>query len=207
MKWWNELSQIETIFYIIAMPATLLLIIQSIFSLLGLADIDSDIGDLDGGDFGDVGEAIEVEIEDGINQGDGFLADFRFFTLRGLIAFFAIFGWTGAILAKKTVGIVAIIGALFAGLIAMFVVAYLFYAMTKLQGSGNIAYINAVGKVGEVYLTIPPNGQGRGKVTLTIQERLTECNALTKETVPLKTGTSVKVVGVMSDHTLIVEKN
>ncbi len=213
IEWWDELILLKQIFYTIAIPATLILVIQAIFSMLGLSDMDGEMDGMDGigsegvTSFGDMDEIFEVDLEDANTVSDGFVGDFRFFTFRGLIAFFSIFGWTGAILAGKSSTVVAVIGATLAGLTAMFVVGYLFYIMTKLQSSGNIAYINAIGKTGEVYLTIPPNNQGKGKVMLTVQERLIECSAMTKGDAPIKTGETVKVIGLLSDHTLIVEKN
>ena len=213
IEWWNELILLKQIFYTIAIPATIILIIQAIFSMLGLSDMDSDVDVMDGiggegmDSFGETGEIFEVDLDEADAVTDGFVGDFRFFTFRGLIAFFSIFGWTGAILSDTNSGFIAVLGATMAGLVAMFVVGYLFYIMTKLQSSGNISFINAIGKTGEVYLTIPPKNQGKGKVMLTVQERLIECSAMTKGDAPIKTGETIKVIGLLSDHTLIVERN
>jgi hypothetical protein len=212
IEWWNELILLKQIFYTIAIPATVILIIQAIFSMLGLSDMDGEMDGMDGigsegfDGLGESGEIFEVDLDEADAVSDGFVGDFRFFTFRGLIAFFSIFGWTGAILANTRSGFIAVTGATIAGLVAMFVVGYLFYVMTKLQSSGNISYVNTIGKTGEVYLTIPPNNQGKGKVMLTVQERLIECSAMTKGDAPIKTGETIKVIGLLSDHTLIVER-
>ena len=60
---------------------------------------------------------------------------------------------------------------------------------------------NAVGQIGEVYLTIPKDGHG--KVTLVVQERYLEMDAVCHERT-VKNGEQVKVVSVTPSNTLIV---
>lgn len=191
VEWWNDLGIVRQIFYFFAVPATAILLIQSILSLIGLADFDAD---------------VDMPTDAGDGLGDGFFGDFQFFTIRGLVAFFSVFGWTGAALTDTlNLFFVALI-AFGAGALAMFAIGYLFYAMSKLQANGNIRYDNCMGKTGEVYLTIPPANQGRGKVTLTVQERLIEVAAITEASIPIKTGEQVRVIRVLDDHTVVVEK-
>lgn len=64
---------------------------------------------------------------------------------------------------------------------------------------------NAVGLSGTVYLTIPPARSETGKVTLLLQERLTQIDAVTDCETPIKTGAEVVVVGVSGKTTLIVQ--
>lgn len=203
--WWNELGVLKQIFYTVAVPATLILIIQSIMSLIGLGDMDADVGDahdMGTGIFGDH-DGVDSNVLDTDHEIDG---AFKFFTIRGIIAFFSIFGWTGAVFANRVHPAMAVFIAFIAGEIAMVVIGYLFYGMTRLQSSGNIQYNNCIGKSGEVYLTIPPTKQGRGKITLTVQERLIEVNAMTESTQPIKSGELVKVITMLPDHTAIVER-
>ncbi|MBN2222345.1 MAG: NfeD family protein [Vallitaleaceae bacterium] len=193
VEWWNDLGIVRQIFYFFAVPATAILLIQSILSLIGLADFDAEV-DMPG----------DMDVSSGIE--DSFFGDFQFFTIRGLVAFFSVFGWTGAALADSANLLFVAVIAFGAGALAMFAIGYLFYAMSKLQANGNIRYDNCLGKTGEVYLTIPPVNQGRGKVTLTVQERLIEVSAITEGNAPIKTGEQVKVIRVLDDHTVVVEK-
>lgn len=204
-NWWSELGILKQIFYTVAVPATLILIIQSILAIIGLGDFDSDVTgghDLNDGSFGDH-DSLSGNTMDNDQNFDG---DFKFFTIRGIIAFFSIFGWTGAVLANVVNPVIAILVAFLAGTLAMVGIGYLFYGMTRLQASGNIRYENCIGKTGEVYLTIPPNKQGKGKVTLTVQERLIEVNAITVTNQPIKSGEQIKVVDMLPDHVAIVER-
>lgn len=213
-EWWNELGMLKQIFYTIAVPATIILVIQSIMSMIGLSDLDTDLDgfdgiDADGFDGLDGIDGFEdMDLLDGAEtSGDSsFAGDFRIFTIRGIIAFFAIFGWTGATLAGKIFPIVVVLIALASGLLAMLIIGYLFYGMTLLQSSGNIRYENCIDEKGEVYLTIPPNNQGKGKVTIKVQERLIEVNAITYDEKPIKSGDNIVVVDILPDHTVVVER-
>jgi len=211
--WWNELGTLKQIFYTIAMPATIILVVQSIMSIIGLSDFDSDVGGMDGIDTDGFDGLDSIDDFDGVSELDvspgdeeSFTGDFKFFTIRGIIAFFTVFGWTGASLAGYINPIAVVFIALISGMFAMGVIGYLFYAMTKLQSDGNIRFENCIGKSGEVYLTIPASKQGKGKVTLTVQERLIEVNAITTDEKPIKSGDSITVIGMLSDHTAMVER-
>lgn len=207
-EWWNNLGMLKQIFYTVAVPATVILIIQSIMSMIGLADFDTDVDGLDSldSDGFDSLDGID-DMDDFDTSGDSaFAGDFRFFTIRGMIAFFAIFGWSGAALAGLINSVVVVFVAFASGLLAMLIIGYLFYGMTRLQSSGNIKYDNCIGKYGEVYLTIPPNKQGKGKVTIKVQERLIEVNAITYDESPIKSGDNIKVNDVLPDHTVVVER-
>ncbi|OQA23767.1 MAG: hypothetical protein BWY59_02539 [Verrucomicrobia bacterium ADurb.Bin345] len=75
--------------------------------------------------------------------------------------------------------------------------------MKKLQsGGGTLNLQNAVGREGTVYLTIPANGAG--KVSVVVQNRLGEFEATSESGEELKTGTSIRVVGVTGDKVLVV---
>jgi hypothetical protein len=75
----------------------------------------------------------------------------------------------------------------------------------NLQDSGNINIKNAIGKKGTVYIPIPKNGEGHGKISILLQERLIEVNAVTQSDRVLKTGESVVVVGLLNQQTVLVE--
>jgi hypothetical protein len=204
-NWWSELGILKQIFYTVAVPATLILFIQSALAIIGLGDFDGDVSGgngLGGEGLGD-SEGFDSSSMDSDQSFDG---DFRFFTIRGIVAFFSVFGWTGAVLANGLHPAISIVFAFLAGSLAMVGIGYLFYAMTRLQSSGNIRYENCIGKSGEVYLTIPPNKQGKGKVTLTVQERLIEVSAITVTNQPIKSGEQVKVTEMLPDHTAVVER-
>lgn len=188
-EWWDSLSLMGQIFCLIAIPATVVMLIQSLLMFFGMG-FDS-----------------EAEIADDID-GDGSGADgdgLSLITVRGLVAFFAVGGWTGlAVLSSGAKEVVAVIISFFAGLAALFGIAILFKYSLKLQDAGNISTTNAIGKEGSVYIPIPPNQNGVGKITITIQERYIELSAMTKENRVITTGERITVVEKIDDQTVLV---
>ena len=74
-----------------------------------------------------------------------------------------------------------------------------------MQQSGNIdVFKSAVGCEGTVYLTIPAERKGLGKVQITINNAIREYDALT-DGEALQTGVPITVTEVLNDHTLVVE--
>ena len=62
------------------------------------------------------------------------------------------------------------------------------------------------GKTGEVYLTIPSNRAGVGKITAVVQSALRELDAVTDADEPIKTGTQIKIVSVLNQNTVVVKE-
>ena len=195
IEWWNSLIGLEKVFAYIAIPATLIMIIQIILLLIGMdghgdADVDAD---------GDIPVDSDGDPIDGI--GDGL----RLFTVRGVIIFFAIFGWSGLLLLSNGAGTaLSIILAVLFGSIALVLTAYAMKLMMKLQYDGTVKASNTIGKSGTVYLTIPAERTGKGKVSIVVQEVLSEFDAMTDNNSPLLSGSEVVVLAVTGENTLIV---
>jgi len=190
--WWNSLSGAEQVFWAIAIVFTVLFIIQFVLSLIGLdfdGDADFDIST----DAGDAGGGYSLD------------ADFTLFSVRSIIAFFTFFGWTGVLVLGKGVKTwIALSAASLSGLVAMFIVGYMMYLFSKLTQEGNINIKNAINNTGEVYLTVPANKKGFGKIHLKIQGAFRELDAVTNGDA-LPTGASVRIVEVLEDNLLLVE--
>ena len=92
--------------------------------------------------------------------------------------------------------------AFVAGVAAMLLVAGVMALLTRLQQSGNLNMQNAVGLSGEVYIPIPEGG--KGKITLILQERFTEADAVCPSGA-LPTGQVVTVIGIAENNTLVVQ--
>lgn len=194
-QWWNELSWLGQVFACMAIPATLILVIQTILLLvgggLGGGEASAQAGDIDSdGDAHDLADGA-----DGL----------RVFTVRGLVAFFTIGGWLGLALLQNNISpILSVLFAVLGGLAAMVVVALILKWTLSLQDSGNISLTNAIGKPAQVYLTVPANRSGTGKVTVTVQERLMELDAVTDNAQPLRTGELVTVKALVNSSLLLV---
>ena len=189
INWWNELLLIQQIFALIALPSTLLIIIQTILMLIGIG--------------GDSGADADVDIDDGIEVPDDGLA---IFSVRGVTSMLCIAGWVAvALLETSLPQSVSIAIAIACGVATLIGMAYLMRAIYRLQSSGNIDIENCVGKIGEVYIPIPSTGNGSGKINLTVQEKFSEFTAITTSGEQLKTGAFVRVVAVSESGVLVVE--
>ena len=186
IEWFQDLSSFQKTYWIITGISTLIFLIILITTFVG-ADTD-DIGDVD----------AEIDADTG--------AGFQFFTLKNLVGFFTIFGWSGiacidAGYSKST----TIIISLLCGLAMMFVMAAMFYYISKLTSSGTLKMQNALNSIGEVYLTVGANRSKTGKIQIKIQGALRELEALTDADEDLKQGRIIKVIEVTNNGTLIIE--
>ena len=210
MDWWNSLSSLSQIFYCIAIPSTLLLLIQTVLLFIGIgdeadgadADMPTDVSDAMPDDVPDIDSSDVSELSDAA----GWDA-LKLFTLRGIVAFFVTFGWVGIVMDSAGAAIWATIPVAFAcGAAMMYLLAMLFRWLMKLRSDGNLDNRNAIGTSGKVYLTIPASRSGAGKVQMLLQGVFVERNAVTDEEAPIPTGAEIVVVGVSGQTDLVVRK-
>lgn len=208
LRWFRD-DPVSALLYILAIPSTVILILQTVMLLFGLghgeAQMDSDTSGLDDGGFDadDTGDGSDADVD---HDGDVHDTGLRLFTVRGMVAFFSVGGWSG--IAARQMGasaLVAIIASLMMGALALYVVALFFKWVLKLQHNGTMQPAKAVGSIAEVYLTIPANASGSGKVNVILQEQLTELDAITYCDRALRSGEKVRVTGTMGESTLLVE--
>ena len=194
IEWWNTLSTMMKILWAITLTASLIFVIQSVLTFIGAGgdtDFDTDASGLDAPDTPD---------GDGSDTGQGLL------TFRNFVNFFLGFGWSAVLLGRSIAskGLLLLISVL-VGVAFVALVMWLFKWLYSMQQTGNInVYKSAVGCTGTVYLPIPAERGGEGKVQITIQGAVREYNALT-EGDTLATGTPITVVEVINPGTLLVE--
>lgn len=191
--WWTDLTDFQQIIFIVAGSSTLILLILLILLLIGIGDESFDGGDTDGFDF-------DPYNDEPLSSFSGL----KILSLRGLLTFLSIGGWVAFIIEPNNgVTWALIIGAL-SGTIAAIILALAFKMSLRLESSGNIEYRNAVGKTAKVYLRIPKDKSGIGKVNLILQERFVEIDAMTDELNDLNRNEMVVVVGLEDERTLLV---
>ncbi|MBM4153039.1 MAG: hypothetical protein FJ220_05925 [Kiritimatiellaceae bacterium] len=188
--WWNQLALVSQIFYGLALFFSVFFLWQMIAGFMGLdGDAASDVSDGGGAaglDHHDVVEASQA---------------FKILSLRSIITFFTLFFWgsalytTGGMFIGKSMGI-----SFLWGLAGMPPMAGIFYGMGKLTESGTKNVQSCKGCSGTVYLNIPENGAGEIKVTINgVSEHV---GAVSAGGEALSAGTSVRVVEVV-DQTLV----
>ncbi len=148
--------------------------------------------------------AFHLEGETGSHDADAH-DGLRLFTVRGIVAFFAVGGWTGLLLSRYVGNLFAVLLAFAAGNAALVGIALLMRGVYHLQDRGNLEPANAVGKLAKVYLAIPPAGLGQGKVTVMLQERLVELDAASRIKKAIPTGAFVRICDLVDEDTVLVE--
>jgi hypothetical protein len=184
--WWQGMLVAEKVYWIIAIPFTLIFLIMMVMTLLG--------GDLDSAD-------MDVDMEMDSDTGIGF----QYLSIKNLVGFFTIFGWTGiACLASGKSMVFTVIVSVLAGLLMMTIMSTIVYLMGKLTEQGNLNLQNAIGKIATAYLTIPAERKGMGKIQVKVQGFRT-LDAITDEKGDIKTGAVVEVVDVINNQVLLVK--
>lgn len=192
LEWFNALDSFEKVYWLIAIPATLVFLFVLITTFIG-GDVDTDV-DVD----------MDMDADADMDGGAGF----QFITFKNLVGFFTIFAWTGIACVRSGMGTgLTIVISVICGLLMMTAMATLYYFLTRLVEDGTMRMKNAIGRTGEVYLPIKGNNGGFGKVQITIQGSLHEIQAVTEDEEDLPVGTVVKVKNVIDNHILLVTKN
>ncbi len=201
-EWWESLGEIGRVYACIAIPATVILFLQTILMLIGIggslgnsegdADIDTDIETDADGDSN-----VDAELDGGL----------RLFSFRGIIAFLTMLGWVGILGAKLLWPLPAIvIVSLLSGFASMVLIALLFRLIFALQADGTEDLRHALGTSGSVYLRIPPSREGRGKVNIMLDGKLVEKDAVTDEAETINYGEQIIVIGITGGTDLVVRK-
>lgn len=200
--WWNSLSVAAQIFACIAIPTTLLLIVQTVLMLIGIG-LDS-VGE-DGALFGDADVDTDADFDGDVDVTG--MDALRLFTVRGIIAFLVVFGWVGYGMEISGVKLwITILVSTVCGFMMMTVLAFFVRTVMKLKNDGNLDNRNALGVSGKVYLTVPANRKGEGKVNVMLQGSFVERDAVTDENEDIPTGCEVVVTGVSGQTTLVVNR-
>lgn len=181
----------STVFLYSAVIGGTILVVQFVLLLFG-AGGDSDFG----GDH--AGHAP------GHDVGHSQSAFLKLLSLQTISTFFTFFGLVGLgteHLAWAPTTVAAVATAAGAG--ALFLVAKMMGALSRLQSQGNLDLHNAVGLTANVYLRIPPSGAGHGRVLMQVQGRTVECRAISRgDEIP--TGAIVRVLARTDDDVLVV---
>ncbi|UMB59634.1 hypothetical protein MHL31_11145 [Lutibacter sp. A80] len=187
-EFFEGMSTLEQTYWMVALIGSTIFLIIFILTFIGGGDSD-----------------MEADADDFVADDGG--VGFQFFTFKGLVGFFTIFGWTGIVCINEGLSTIpTLIISSFAGLLMMVLTSLLFFWMHNLAESGTLKIKNAVGVICEVYLPIGANRSKMGKVQIKVQGSLRELEAITDNEEELKTGTMVKVIEIVSAEILLVQK-
>lgn len=185
--WFLGLSALEHVYFWLGVVATVFLIVQIIIlcctSFGGDVDIDGD-GDID------------VDSDSGVS----------IFTVKSITAFLAVGGWAGLLtcaVASDKLQWISVFVAVIAGAAAMAVVVFAMRAMLKLQCNGAVQHEKLVGKQATVYVSVPAQRSGRGKITLTAQGRFLELDAMTDDGEKIAVDETVEIISTENECAVV----
>ena len=153
---------------------------------------------------GDVDVNGDGEISFGEHMDSG-VSDFKLFSIRSIVSFFAFFGWGGVIAYEHGIkGMAAFFIAAASGFLMMLITAAILYMVMKMQHSGNVTDKEYIGCEGTVYLKIPAGRSEIGKVTAIVKGTSQEIVAVADE--DIDRGVAVRIVEKVGDRRFLVEK-
>jgi membrane protein implicated in regulation of membrane protease activity len=181
----ENLDSLHQGFWYIAIGSSLFFLIQTILTFIGSDHSTA------GTDFSD---AMHND------------SPFQLFSLRNMINFLLGFGWGGVAFydSIESKGLLIFV-SLLVGTVFVALFFFLIIQILKLTEDNTFHQENLIGKVGEVYLTIPAKMSGKGKIIISLNGTSHELQAMTESEESIPSNHSVRVVYIY-DETLIVAK-
>lgn len=187
MEFLSSLDPLLRTLWLIAIPTSLIFVVQAAMTFAGM----------------DSSDGLNADFDSNLDHTD---APFQLFSFRNLVHFLLGFSWTG-ISFFTTISNTAILMSLSILVGAIFVAAF-FLIITQIQRlaeNNSFQIKNTLNLVGTVYLTIPPNKSGKGKVQVSVKGSFHELDAITEKE-KLETSAMVRIVRIESNNLVVVEK-
>jgi preprotein translocase subunit YajC len=182
----DNLDPLLKSFWFIAIPASVIFIIQTVMTFIGVDSSDGTSADFDG-------------------DLSGVDAPFQLFSLRNLINFLLGFSWTGiSFYGSISNPILLIFVSLLVGIFFVYLFFIIIKQLKRLAEDNSFKMSDTLNKSAEVYLSIPECKKGKGKILISIKGAFHELDAMT-ENDRIETGSVVKVVKIENENILIVE--
>ena len=133
-------------------------------------------------------------------------ASFHLLTIEGISAFFMTFGWMGwiAFTQMHFELKISMIIALFSGILAFLLFAWLLSLAKKMEHSPSYDLTTLKDKIGKTYVHFEPKGQG--KIQIEFNEKLSILDAVNNSEEVLEAFSQIKVVKV-ENNVIYIEKN
>ncbi len=181
--WFGSMETLLQFYWVCALISSALFLIQMVLMITGMDFSDVDI-DLDTPDV---------------------YSGFSLVSIKSLITFFLGLGWAGVsfwedIQDRMLLGLIAVL----VGVVFMLVFFFTLKLVLKLEHEGNYDLADCIGKIVDVYVSVPEGKTGMGKVQISLNGSVLEFNALT-EGARLSTGQKARVKEIVNSDTLLVE--
>jgi hypothetical protein len=186
-SFFTEQTTLMQIFWGSAIISTVIMLIQTILSLIGMSDLD-----------------LEVGVDGGLDDCSG--ADL--FTIKNIVNFFVGFGWAGVSFRSYIESdLLLVLISLLVGVCFVIIFIIIFKQLMKLESNSAVGADACVGRTADVYLRIPANRSGKGKIQLSLNGAAREFDAVTDESEPIPSGAVVTVKEIVGKSVLLVMRN
>lgn len=188
MDFFDNLDPLLRTFWYLAIPSSLIFLIQSIMTFVGM----------------DATEGLEADFDGNLDSGDDV---FQLFSFRNLINFLLGFSWAGIsffeVISNKFLLILVAL-SIGIGFVALFFV--IIKQIMKFSEDNSFNILNSLNKTAEVYLTIPANRSGHGKVLVSVNGSVHELVAITDDTTSIPSGSLVMITQIENENILVVKR-
>lgn len=188
MEYLNQLDPLLRMFWFVAIPVSIVFLVQTVMTFLGTDAHDGEAPDFDG----DLDGATDMP--------------FQLFSFRNLINFLIGFSWCGISFYKTIANpVLLIVVSVLVGILFVVLFFVIIGQLMKLSEDNSFRMNETVGKSAQVYIRIPEGKSGKGKVQISVKGAVHELDAVTQGG-ELPTGTLVRVSSLLDDNLLLVEK-
>lgn len=178
-------ADLQTYWYI-AIPVSLIFLVQTILTFIGA----------------DTSDGISADFDGDLATGE---SPFQLFSLRNLTNFLLGFSWTGISLYsiienRLLLAIISFIVGLFFVLLFFVIIKQL----RKLSENNSFRITETINKTAEVYLSIPEKKSGKGKVLVSVRGSIHELDAITEGDM-IPSGAIVKITAIDNNLLLVCQ--
>nr|WP_121273564.1 NfeD family protein [Pedobacter schmidteae] len=187
MDYFNTLEPLLRAFWFIAIPVSLIFIVQTVMTFLGV----------------DSADGIDADFDGNLDHAD---APFQLFSFRNLINFLLGLSWTGIsfyqLISNRPLLIILSV-AVGIGFVLLFFV--IIRQIQKLAEDNTFKIEKALHKSGSVYLRIPAQRSGSGKIQVSVNGSFKEIEAITEQE-SIESGASIRIIKIENPNLVVVEK-
>ncbi|MCL1867652.1 MAG: serine protease, partial [Paludibacter sp.] len=128
----------------------------------------------------------------------------HFFSIRNLVNFMLGTGWSGICFYKTIPSkLLLMFVAIFCGIFFLFIFFFLVKILLKLSKDNTFHLNETLDKIADVYLFIPANESGKGKIQISVRGSVHEIDALTKGE-RISTDEKVRVIQIIGNQAILV---
>ena len=196
MQLWESLTLFQRVLFIITAPFTVVWGIIFLRSLFGVSNF------IEPSDVDPDQQEKDENLDRGI-RGPKDLAEL----LKRVCAFFAVGGWVGLAVSLSYKPIWACLAGIGAGAVSVGIMILLTMLANKIKVIGKISPEKALGHTGAVTIPIPPHRLAPGQISVEVNGKNYDLDAVFDGDVFISSGTSVKVTGVAGEWAVVVPES